>query len=135
MFFTVRLMSVKSRDDAATLKEIFLLLTQSSEPKASDLQASSPPPDIHRSSAPPNIISVVELLLDLAFLSLHLQHHQTASDCLKELRATDVTVGQRVMTECVQCELELNKHREGMENYSRSSVEFQALGTYWEIVV
>ncbi len=27
------------------------------------------------------------------------------------------------MTECVQCELELNKHREGMENYSRSSVE------------
>ncbi len=45
------------RDDAATLKEIFLLLTQSSEPNASDLQASSPPPDIHRSSAPPNIIS------------------------------------------------------------------------------
>ncbi len=31
--------------------------------------------------------------------------------------------GQRVMTECVQCELELNKHREGMEKYSRSSVE------------
>ncbi len=27
------------------------------------------------------------------------------------------------MTECVQCELELNKHRERMENYSRSSVE------------
>ncbi|XP_058652539.1 cilia- and flagella-associated protein 46-like isoform X3 [Onychostoma macrolepis] len=158
------------RDDAATLKQIFLLLTQSSEPKASDLQASSPPPDIHRSSAPPNIISAssgsspppftqsisappsvlhsspssscsssvcldqgssipltdrVELLLDLAFLSLRLQHHQTASDCLKELRATDVTVGQRVMTECVQCELELNKHREGMENYSRSSVELR----------
>lgn len=34
----------------------------------------------------------VELLLDLAFLSLRLQHHQTASDCLKELRATDLTV-------------------------------------------
>ncbi|KAF4106174.1 hypothetical protein G5714_013836 [Onychostoma macrolepis] len=66
----------------------------------------------------------VELLLDLAFLSLRLQHHQTASDCLKELRAT---VGQRVMTECVQCELELNKHREGMENYSRSSVEFDSI--------
>lgn len=45
------------RDDAATLKEILLLLTQSSEPKASDLQVSSPPPDIHRASAPPNIIS------------------------------------------------------------------------------
>ncbi|XP_026079139.1 cilia- and flagella-associated protein 46 [Carassius auratus] len=156
------------RDDGATLKEIFLLLKHSSEPKASDLQASSPPPDIHRSSAPPNIIcessgsspppftqsfsappsilhsspssscssSVcldhnspipltdrVELLLDLAFLSLQLQQHQTASDCLKELRATDVTVGQRIMMECVQCELELNKHREGMQNYSRSSVE------------
>uniref|UniRef100_A0A9J8CP86 Uncharacterized protein n=1 Tax=Cyprinus carpio carpio TaxID=630221 RepID=A0A9J8CP86_CYPCA len=156
------------RDDADTLKEIFLLLTQSSEPKASVLQASSPPPDIHRSSAPPNIISEssgsspppftqsisappsvlhsspssscsssvcldhgssipltdrAELLLDLAFLSLRLQQHQTASDCVKELRATDVTVGQRIMMECVQCELELNKHREGMQNYSRSSVE------------
>lgn len=95
----------------------------------------------------------VELLLDLAFLSLQLQQHQTASDCLKELRATDVTVrlsvssqsasflscvvvcvtprsggvflkvGQSIMMECVQCELELNKHREGMQNYSRSSVE------------
>uniref|UniRef100_A0A8C1PEX5 Uncharacterized protein n=1 Tax=Cyprinus carpio TaxID=7962 RepID=A0A8C1PEX5_CYPCA len=129
------------RDDADTLKEIFLLLTQSSEPKASVLQASSPPPDIHRSSAPPNIISEssgsspppftqsisappsvlhsspssscsssvclddgssipltdrAELLLDLAFLSLRLQQHQTASDCVKELRATDVTVRLRV---------------------------------------
>ncbi|XP_016110300.1 cilia- and flagella-associated protein 46-like [Sinocyclocheilus grahami] len=163
--------SEAKRDDAATLKEIFLLLTQSSEPKASGLQASSPPPDIHRSSAPPNIISEssgsspppftqsisappsvlhsspssscsssvcldhgssipltdrVELLLDLAFLSLQLQQHQTASDCLKELRATDVTVAQRIMTECVQCELELNKHREGMQNYSRSSVELRS---------
>ncbi|XP_016414315.1 cilia- and flagella-associated protein 46-like [Sinocyclocheilus rhinocerous] len=196
--------SEAKRDDAATLKEIFLLLTQSSELKASGLQASSPPPDIHRSSAPPNIISEssgsspppftqstsappsvlhsspssscsssvcldhgssipltdstsappsvlhsspssscsssvcldhgssipltdrVELLLDLAFLSLQLQQHQTASDCLKELRATDVTVAQRIMTECVQCELELNKHREGMQNYSRSSVELRS---------
>ncbi len=46
--------------------------------------------------------------------------------------------GQCVMTECVQCELELNKHREGMEKYSRSSVEVllllyssQGLGVYW----
>ncbi|KAL0178750.1 hypothetical protein M9458_027644, partial [Cirrhinus mrigala] len=38
------------RDDATTLKEIFLLLTQSSESRA-------PLPDIHSSSAPPNIIS------------------------------------------------------------------------------
>ncbi|XP_073690617.1 cilia- and flagella-associated protein 46 [Garra rufa] len=156
------------RDDATALKEIFLLLTQSSEPRSPDIQDPSPPPDIHRSSAPPSIISKstrsspspviqsappsilhssppsscsssvcldhdssitltdrVEFLLDLAFLSLRLQQHQTASDCLKELRATNVTVGQRIMTECVQCELELNKHRDGMENYSRSSVELR----------
>ncbi|KAI2658158.1 Cilia- and flagella-associated protein 46 [Labeo rohita] len=165
-----RLFSIQ-RDDATTLKEIFLLLTQSSESRASDLRDSSPPPDIHSSSAPPNtnIVSEstrpspppviqsappsihhssppssscsssvcldhdssitltdrVEFLLDLAFLSLQLQQHQTASDCLKELRATNVTVGQRIMTECVQCELELNKHRDGMENYSRSSVELR----------
>ncbi|XP_050982360.1 LOW QUALITY PROTEIN: cilia- and flagella-associated protein 46 [Labeo rohita] len=163
--------SEMKRDDATTLKEIFLLLTQSSESRASDLRDSSPPPDIHSSSAPPNtnIVSEstrpspppviqsappsihhssppssscsssvcldhdssitltdrVEFLLDLAFLSLQLQQHQTASDCLKELRATNVTVGQRIMTECVQCELELNKHRDGMENYSRSSVELR----------
>jgi len=32
-------------------------------------------------------------------------------------------VGQRIMMECVQCELDLNKNRDGIENYSRSGVE------------
>ncbi|XP_067242183.1 cilia- and flagella-associated protein 46 [Chanodichthys erythropterus] len=155
------------RDEVKALKEIFLLLTQSSEPEASVIQDSSPPPHMYSSSAPPNVpesspppitlsssappsilnsrppssscsssVSLdhgpsipltdrVVLLLELAFLSLQLQQHQMVSDCLKELRASNVTVGQRIMMECVQCELDLNKHRDGMENYSRSSVELQ----------
>lgn len=52
--------SEMKRDDATTLKEIFLLLTQSSESRASDLRDSSPPPDIHSSSAPPNTNIVSE---------------------------------------------------------------------------
>lgn len=43
------------RDEVKALKEIFLLLMQSSEPEASVIQNSSPPPHMHSSSAPPNI--------------------------------------------------------------------------------
>ncbi|XP_051507186.1 cilia- and flagella-associated protein 46 [Myxocyprinus asiaticus] len=196
----------KRRDDLATLKEIFLLLTQSSEPQEPNTQSSGspsnidnstpqpeaksrsssgppnipgssltldiessnspqntqnfssspstpdsgPPPDINSSndpqntqssSPPPNTDSSspvldhsssmplsdrrIVLLLELAFLSLQLQQHQLASDCLKELRAANVTVGQRIMMECVQCELDLHKQRDRIENYSRSSVVLQ----------
>ncbi|XDV49763.1 hypothetical protein PO909_018950 [Leuciscus waleckii] len=123
------------RDEVKALKEVFLLLTQSSEPKASDVQdsrppmhmhsssappnipESSPPPVTHSSSAPPNIpesspppithssvcvdhdssiplTDRVVFLLELAFLSLQLQQHHVAFDCLKELSASDITVNR-----------------------------------------
>ncbi|XP_056093177.1 cilia- and flagella-associated protein 46 [Rhinichthys klamathensis goyatoka] len=114
-----------------------------------NIPESSPPPITQSSSAPPNIpessppssscsssvcldldssISLTDrvvFLLELAFLSLQLQQHHMAFDCLKELSASNVTVGQRIMMECVQCELDLNKNRDGIENYSRSGVELQ----------
>lgn len=125
----------------------------------------------------------VEFLLDLAFLSLQLKQHQTASDCLKELRATDVTVRltKRFFpySRCCFCNSEVCCFPEGRsacndgvcavwagaEQTQRGNGEllqiqrggaasvifiihshktlvfyccglsFQALGTYWEIVV
>nr|XP_021336588.1 cilia- and flagella-associated protein 46 [Danio rerio] len=78
----------------------------------------------HSSSIP--LSDRVDLLLELAFLSLQLQHPQTAVLCLKELRETQgLTVGQRVLLECVQCELDLHTHPHRIEKYSRSAVEFQ----------
>ncbi|XP_077103327.1 cilia- and flagella-associated protein 46 [Siphateles boraxobius] len=114
-----------------------------------NIPESSPPAITHGSSAPPNIpessppssscsssvcldhdssISLTDrvvFLLELAFLSLQIQQHHMAFDCLKELSASNVTVGQRIMMECVQCEIDLNKNRDGIENYSRSGVELQ----------
>ncbi|KAK7149085.1 hypothetical protein R3I93_013174 [Phoxinus phoxinus] len=114
-----------------------------------NIPESSPSPITHRSSAPPSIpesslpssscsssvcldpdssiplTDRVVFLLELAFLSLQFQQHHMASDCLKELSASNATVGQRIMMECVQCELDLNKNRDGIENYSRSGVELQ----------
>ncbi|KAI7806039.1 putative tetratricopeptide repeat protein 40, partial [Triplophysa rosa] len=97
-----------------------------------DAQSSSPPPDAQSSSPPPDTVHSVldqssymsladriELLLELSLVSLRLDQHQVACDCLTELRNTDVTVSQRIMMECVQCEIDLNK------NSSRSSVEMQ----------
>ncbi|XP_056617498.1 cilia- and flagella-associated protein 46 isoform X3 [Triplophysa dalaica] len=104
---------------------------QSSSPPP-DGQSSSPPPDGQSSSPPPDTVRSVldqrsymsladriELLLELCLVSLRLDQHQVACDCLTELRNTDVTVSQRVMMECVQCEVDLNK------NSSRSSVEMR----------
>ncbi|KAG1963056.1 cilia- and flagella-associated protein [Pimephales promelas] len=114
-----------------------------------NIPESSPLPIKHSPSAPPNIpessplssscsssvcvdldssillTDRVVFLIELAFLSPQLQQHDMALDCLKELSASNVTVGQRIMMECVQCELDLNKNRDGIENYSRSGVELQ----------
>lgn len=40
-------------------------------------------------------------------------------------------VGQRMMMECVQCELDLNKNRDGIESYFRSGVEVQKASMFY----
>ncbi|KAM9561024.1 cilia- and flagella-associated protein 46 isoform 6-T6 [Salvelinus alpinus] len=69
----------------------------------------------------------VAFLLELAFLALQLKHHQMAADCLRELKTAGVTsVGQCIMMECVQCDLDLQKKQEGgMKDYSKANVEAQ----------
>ncbi|KAA0718385.1 Cilia- and flagella-associated protein 46 [Triplophysa tibetana] len=97
-----------------------------------DAKSSSPPPDPKSSSPSPDTVRSVldqssymslpdrvELLLELCLVSLRLDQHQVACDCLTELRNTDVTVSQRVMMECMQCEIDLNK------TSSRSNVEMR----------
>lgn len=63
-----------------------------------------------------------ELLLDLAFLSLQLQQHQTASDCVKELRATDVTVRLRVPSQSASFLVLLSLWLRGLVLFSWRSV-------------
>ncbi|XP_036429472.1 LOW QUALITY PROTEIN: cilia- and flagella-associated protein 46 [Colossoma macropomum] len=108
-------------NESAELREIFLLLTQSSQPQSPASHSSSPDLD---ENSPILLTDRTELLLELAFLSLQLKEHRTAEDCLKELEATDAaTVAQCIMMECVECELALKKLNGHIEDYTKSSVE------------
>ncbi|XP_026876764.2 cilia- and flagella-associated protein 46 [Electrophorus electricus] len=113
--------STGSRRETAELKEIVPLLTQSSQSTAS--HTSSPGLD---DGSPMPLADRTDLLLELAFLSLQLKDHSTAADCLRELEATDsATAGQRIMIECVECELARNKQKHRAEDYTKISVEAQ----------
>ncbi|XP_034148794.1 cilia- and flagella-associated protein 46 isoform X2 [Esox lucius] len=115
-------LSETRKDYGAKIREIFLLLTDSADARASSPGCSS-------SSRPSPITpgKRVAFLLELALLALQLKHQQMAADCLKELKTAEVTsVGQCIMMECVQCELDLLKKQTGrMKDYSKASVEAQ----------
>ncbi|KAL7877973.1 hypothetical protein SRHO_G00046160 [Serrasalmus rhombeus] len=111
----------EGQNKSAELMEIFLLLTQSSQPQSPASHSSSH--DLDESSPIP-LTDRTELLLELAFVSLQLKEHKIAEDCLKELEATDdATIAQHIMKECVECELALKKLNGHIEDYTKSSVE------------
>ncbi|XP_076830740.1 cilia- and flagella-associated protein 46 isoform X3 [Brachyhypopomus gauderio] len=104
--------------ESAELKEIALLLTESSHAQSTASRTSC------GSSMP--VADRTELLMELVFLALQLKDHGTAAHCLRELEAADsTTVGQRIMMECVECELALHKQKDGTEDYTKVGVEAQ----------
>ncbi|KAM6997214.1 cilia- and flagella-associated protein 46 [Tautogolabrus adspersus] len=66
----------------------------------------------------------VAFLLELALLALQLKYQKVAADCLKELKsAGDASNGQRIIMECVKCEINILKRGAKMNDYSKTSVE------------
>ncbi|KAI3362965.1 hypothetical protein L3Q82_011639 [Scortum barcoo] len=66
----------------------------------------------------------VAFLLELALLALQVKHQRVAADCLKELKTVgDASIGQRIIMECVNCEINLLKREAKMNDYSKASVE------------
>ncbi|XP_062851474.1 cilia- and flagella-associated protein 46 [Trichomycterus rosablanca] len=109
----------KAGDGSDKLKEIFLLLTQPSQAQS---PASHSPGTDHSLSI--TLAERIELLLELAFLSLDLKEPRITENCLTELEpVSNTTVGQRIMMECVECLLALVKHKDLIEDYSKSTVQ------------
>ncbi|KAK1905517.1 Cilia- and flagella-associated protein 46 [Dissostichus eleginoides] len=66
----------------------------------------------------------VGFLLELALLALQVKHQEVAADCLKELKsAGEASIGQLILIECVNCEINLLKREAKMNDYSKASVE------------
>uniref|UniRef100_UPI0037E7646D cilia- and flagella-associated protein 46 n=1 Tax=Semicossyphus pulcher TaxID=241346 RepID=UPI0037E7646D len=81
---------------------------------------SSPP----QSPTPLKPADRVAFLLELALLALQLKHQKVAADCLKELKsAGEPSNGQRIIMECVNCEINILKSEAKMNDYSKASVE------------
>ncbi|XP_076025398.1 cilia- and flagella-associated protein 46 [Genypterus blacodes] len=68
----------------------------------------------------------VAFLLELALLALQVKHQEVAAKCLKELKsAGEATIGERIIMECVNCELNLLKKQAKINEYSKADVEAQ----------
>ncbi|KAM6956181.1 cilia- and flagella-associated protein 46 [Aplochiton taeniatus] len=109
------------KEDTVGLAEVFsLLVLPAGEPATA--QSSGPGTDESPGGLSPS--DRVASLLELALLALQLKTPLVAKDCLKELKtAGSATVGQVIMMECVQCELDLQKQNGRPEDYSKVGVE------------
>ncbi|KAK7901384.1 hypothetical protein WMY93_018153 [Mugilogobius chulae] len=101
-------------EDASKLQDIFDLLVSTKEPLSSTESNPRPLPPAVR----------VAFLLELALLALQTKHQKAAADCLKELKtAEEASPGQRIIIECISCEISLLKKEAKMNEYSKSGVE------------
>ncbi|XP_053477642.1 cilia- and flagella-associated protein 46 isoform X1 [Ictalurus furcatus] len=115
----------EGRNESDELREIFVLLTRSSPTQLPASNSFSPDTD---GSPHIPLSDRIELLLELAFLSLQLKEQFIAEECVKELKTIDDTdVGERIMVECVECELALSKQNGNIEDYTKRSVEAQLI--------
>ncbi|CAG6017918.1 unnamed protein product [Menidia menidia] len=106
-------------EDSTKLEEIFCLLVERAEAPA--IPVKSPTQQSPTSIQPSDRVA---FLLELALLALQVKHQKVAADCLKELQsAGEASADQRVMMECVNCELNLLKKKAHMKDYSKASVE------------
>nr|XP_029134601.1 cilia- and flagella-associated protein 46 [Labrus bergylta] len=113
--FKNRLEELNKDKPTEELEKIFHLLKYT---KAST-DSSSP-----QSPTPIQPADRVAFLLELAFLALQLKHQKVAADCLKELKsAGEASNGQRILMECVKCEINILKRGAKMNDYSKARVE------------
>ncbi|KAM4729450.1 cilia- and flagella-associated protein 46 [Anableps anableps] len=117
--WTERNENILTEEDSVKLKEIFSLLVDSTEVTGAPLDSSLP-----QSPTPIQLCDRVTLLLELALLSLQVKHQEVAADCLKQLKlAGEVNIDQRIIMDCVNCEINLQKKGAKMNDYSKASVE------------
>ncbi|XP_069001354.1 cilia- and flagella-associated protein 46 [Embiotoca jacksoni] len=108
-----------TKEDSAELEEIFCLLVDFTKTPA-------PPGDCNLPQNPTPIqpSDRVAFLLELALLALQVKHQKVAADCLKELKSSgEASIGQRIIMECVNCEINILKKEAKMNDYSKASVE------------
>ncbi|MEQ2248261.1 hypothetical protein ILYODFUR_017428, partial [Ilyodon furcidens] len=111
--------NILTEEISVKLKEIFSLLVDSSKVTGAPVNSSYPQSPTHI-----QLCDRVAFLLELALLSLQVKHQKVAADCLKQLRlAGEVNIGQRIIMECVNCEMNLLKTEAKLNDYSKASVE------------
>ncbi|XP_061914763.1 cilia- and flagella-associated protein 46 isoform X8 [Entelurus aequoreus] len=68
--------------------------------------------------------SRVSLLMELSLLALQVKNEKVAIKCLKQIKSTgETSIGEQIIMECVNCEINLQKKETKMNDYSKSSVE------------
>ncbi|XP_061693623.1 cilia- and flagella-associated protein 46 isoform X2 [Syngnathoides biaculeatus] len=98
-----------AKKDFNELEEIFSLLGDSTK-----VSLRTPIPPANR----------VSFLLELALLALQGKNHKVATKCLKKLKSTgETSIGEQIIMECINCEINLRKKETKMNDYSKSSVE------------
>ncbi|XP_051816052.1 cilia- and flagella-associated protein 46 isoform X2 [Acanthochromis polyacanthus] len=108
-----------TKEDSTKLEEIFYLLVDCT--KAPATPVNSGPPQSPSFVLPSDRVA---FLLELALLALQVKHQKVAADCLKELKLVgEASIGQRIIMECVNCEINLLKKEAKMNEYSKASVE------------
>ncbi|XP_074531827.1 cilia- and flagella-associated protein 46 isoform X2 [Halichoeres trimaculatus] len=105
----------KDKPTGEELEEICRLLEHTKPP----VDSSSP-----QTSTPIQPADRVAFLLELALLALQLKHQKVAADCLKELKsAEEASNSQRIIMECVNCEINVLKREAKMDDCSKANVE------------
>ncbi|KAK2823968.1 hypothetical protein Q5P01_021143 [Channa striata] len=108
-----------TKEDSVELEEIFHLLVDCTNVFPTPVKSSP-----HQSPVPAQPADRVDFLLELALLALQVKHQKVAVDCLKELKSVgETSIGQRLIMECVNCEINLLKKGAKMDDYSKTSVE------------
>ncbi|XP_041867180.1 cilia- and flagella-associated protein 46 isoform X2 [Melanotaenia boesemani] len=108
-----------TKEDFLRLEEIFWLLVDCTKTPATPVNSRPP-----QSPTPIQSSDRVAFLLELALLALQVKHQKVVTDCLKELKsAGQADIGQRIIMDCVNCELNLLKKEAKMNDYSKASVE------------
>ncbi|XP_069395061.1 cilia- and flagella-associated protein 46 isoform X1 [Paralichthys olivaceus] len=108
-----------TNEDSVELEDIFRLL-------ADCTKASSAPKNLSalQRAIPIQPADRVAYLLELALLALQVKHQKVAADCLKELKsAREASVGQRVIMECINSEINLLKKKAKINDYSKANME------------
>ncbi|XP_041803927.1 cilia- and flagella-associated protein 46 [Chelmon rostratus] len=101
------------------LEQIFHLLLDSTKVSTMPVNSSPLPRPTPIQSA-----DRVAFLLELALLALQVKHQKVAANCLKELKsAGEASIGQHIIMECVNSEINLLKREAEMNDYSKASVE------------